>query len=331
MTPTGALRPHPVESSGDTFTLSLPATESGRYEVSVSATGPFGPSPLLQLPLYVDTSPPTFIDVRTPDAEAAVHTEADAAARAHELVNHYRARHRKAALPRDPALDAIARGHARDMRDARFFGHRSPSTGDLSDRLSAARYRALYSSENLARAQTLGEATDGLYESLGHRRNLLSDAPTVVGLAAVLADPAAREKEPRSPARDWFLVQVFAKPSVTLDARREANTAHRAIAERRRVHAVPPLARSARLDALAARALADPRGPTDAVLQETNRAARAQGGAWIWMASLPEPAALELPSTLTQARWTHVGVAFSQDPADRHGLVRVALLLASMR
>jgi 1-acyl-sn-glycerol-3-phosphate acyltransferase len=73
------------------------------------------------------------------------------------------------------------------MRDQGFFGHRSPRTGDLADRLAAARYRAALSGENLALSPSVHEAHRGLLASLGHRRNLLSPASREDAVVALKA------------------------------------------------------------------------------------------------------------------------------------------------
>jgi len=97
----------------------------------------------------------------------------DLEARMLEMVNAERARLGMKLLKADPDLTEVARDHSRDMLARGYFSHVSPEGKDLGDRLHSAHVRYLAAGENLALAQTLGGAHQGLMDSPGHRANIL--------------------------------------------------------------------------------------------------------------------------------------------------------------
>ena len=105
-----------------------------------------------------------------------------------QLVNEERAKHDLPALRRDGKLTALARSHTRDMIKNRFFGHRSPVSGDMDARVEAAGIRALVIGENIARGENSLRIHRSLMGSPGHRANILRREFTHVGISAI-ADP----------------------------------------------------------------------------------------------------------------------------------------------
>jgi len=97
----------------------------------------------------------------------------DLEARMLELVNAERAHRGLKALKADPELAEVARAHSRDMFARAYFSHVTPDGQDLSDRIRRAQLGYLNAGENLALAQTLGGAHQGLMNSPGHRKNIL--------------------------------------------------------------------------------------------------------------------------------------------------------------
>ena len=73
----------------------------------------------------------------------------------------------------DGELEQVARAHSRDMFARGYFSHVSPEGRNLGDRLRASEVRFLVAGENLALAQTLSIAHQGLMNSPGHRANIL--------------------------------------------------------------------------------------------------------------------------------------------------------------
>ena len=229
--PGGGLEAVKVRDRRGRFSVTLDVgQELGTVHVSVGAVGPSGPKPLVQVPVVVGDALPTTLQLRLPPDEAHLKSAAAAERLALRLLNADRRHHGLPALERDPDLDAIARGHSVDMRDRRFFGHVSPTTGGPDDRVRAARYRASTHAENVAKGGSIHGAERGLLKSLGHRRNILNPDFTHVGIGVARKMNKGRV--------DWHLTQLFAKPVVRIDAAaQEVKITDRLNAARRKVGA----------------------------------------------------------------------------------------------
>jgi len=90
-----------------------------------------------------------------------------------EMVNEERSKEGLPALKADPEMTEVARAHSKDMFARGFFAHVNPDKKDPFDRMKAAGVRFLTAGENLALAQTLRIAHNGLMNSSGHRANIL--------------------------------------------------------------------------------------------------------------------------------------------------------------
>ena len=97
----------------------------------------------------------------------------DLEARMLELVNKERAKQGLKPLQFDAKLQEVARAHSRDMLARSYFSHYTPEGKDPFDRMRAADVTFLVAGENLALAQTLKIAHNGLMNSPGHRANIL--------------------------------------------------------------------------------------------------------------------------------------------------------------
>lgn len=116
-----------------------------------------------------------------------------------ELLNRERQAAGLQPLRLDEQLREVARAHSREMFEAGYFGHVSPRTGTVADRVRAAGGRFSRVGENLAYAPTVGMAHEGLMNSPGHRANILEPGFTRVGIGVV-----------RSQLRGRMFTQVFA-------------------------------------------------------------------------------------------------------------------------
>lgn len=85
-------------------------------------------------------------------------------------------------LEADPEMRVVARKHSADMFAKGYFSHRSPEGQDPFDRMSAEKVSFLTAGENLALAQSLQIAHDGLMKSPGHRANILNSSFGRVGI-----------------------------------------------------------------------------------------------------------------------------------------------------
>lgn len=89
------------------------------------------------------------------------------------LVNKERAKEGLNALAPDPEMQRVARAHSKDMFARSYFAHVDPDGRDPFDRMHVGGVTFLSAGENLALAQTLAQAHDGLMHSPGHRANIL--------------------------------------------------------------------------------------------------------------------------------------------------------------
>ena len=101
------------------------------------------------------------------------------------LVNEER---RKAGVPEltpDPEIALVARSHAWDMWERKYFGHISPDGEDVGVRLGKAKINYSIAGENLALAPTVQTAQSGLMSSEGHRANILEPGFRKVGIGVI--------------------------------------------------------------------------------------------------------------------------------------------------
>lgn len=102
-----------------------------------------------------------------------------------EMLNKERVQRGFKPLVMDTALVKVARTHSRDMFARRYFSHVNPDGEDPFDRIRKAKIRFLTAGENLALAQTLGIAHQGLMNSPGHRANILKSTFGRVGIGVI--------------------------------------------------------------------------------------------------------------------------------------------------
>lgn len=160
----------------------------GVYQVEVLTDGVHGVEVVANFPLYCGIRPPKTLEVELETLEPGVSAEQIVQANLFYL-NAERERRGLPALQWDPAAARVAEAHSRDMLRNDFFGHRSPSTGEVADRFAKAGIRGAVIRENVAR----GYGPKGIHESLmgspGHRVNMLADDVTHVGIGVVIGDP----------------------------------------------------------------------------------------------------------------------------------------------
>ena len=101
------------------------------------------------------------------------------------LVNSERTKRGIGILAWSPEIVGVARTHAEDMWERKYFGHVSPEGKDVGDRLDAAGVRYFLAGENLALAPTVTTAMNGLMNSEGHRANILEPKFKKVGIGVI--------------------------------------------------------------------------------------------------------------------------------------------------
>jgi uncharacterized protein YkwD len=123
--------------------------------------------------------PTMYVSMAAPDAEL------DAAAAA-SMLSGYRANNGLTAVTVDPALMQLADQQARAMASHDKLDHNV--IRDFSERLDVAGYKSKVAAENIgAGYHTLAEAFSGWRDSPPHRRNMLLDGVSRIGIAAAYA------------------------------------------------------------------------------------------------------------------------------------------------
>jgi uncharacterized protein YkwD/uncharacterized membrane protein YeaQ/YmgE (transglycosylase-associated protein family) len=132
-------------------------------------TVPAEPHSTLKLPFQV-TAPKVRPDLET---------------RMLDMVNAERTAQGLRPLQADPALAEVARAHSRDMFARSYFSHTNPGGQEAFDRMRQAGIIYRIAGENLALAQTLPMAHQGLMNSPGHRANILLPRYGRVGIGVL--------------------------------------------------------------------------------------------------------------------------------------------------
>jgi len=165
---------------GRKIDLSLPLHSPGVYMLEVMSAG-VDPAVLTNVPIYVGVAEPALTSLPASDG-ASPASPAEFESRMLTLLNEARREARVPELASDSQLRAVAIGHTADMIAGGFFGHASPTTGEVDNRLKRAGVRVPFAGENIAQADTPEIAHRVLMDSPGHRTNMLFPKFTHVGI-----------------------------------------------------------------------------------------------------------------------------------------------------
>jgi uncharacterized protein YkwD len=170
--------------TGRSIDVSLPLPTAGVYQLEVMSDSTSGPVVLANVPLYVGVGEPGFGAASSAQSEKdeKAATPAGAEARMLALLNEVRREARLAPLTADPELHAVAAAHTEEMIAKHFFGHASPTTGMVEDRLERAGVTVTLCGENVAEADSADGAHRVLMDSPAHRANMLRADFTHVGI-----------------------------------------------------------------------------------------------------------------------------------------------------
>lgn len=102
-----------------------------------------------------------------------------------ELVNAERVKAGQPALAVSSVMTNVARAYSLDMFTRRYFSHISPEGLDVGDRLQRAGIPFNIAGENLAYAPDVTTAHQGLMDSEGHRKNILSPEFHRMGMGVI--------------------------------------------------------------------------------------------------------------------------------------------------
>lgn len=124
-----------------------------------------------------------LLDANELSAEEWAEVEAGTEKQIIDFTNIIRSRFNEEAVKWDEETASVAYLHSKDMSDANFFSHTSPTTGSLADRLMEGDILFQYAGENIAAKYVDGvAAVEGWLNSEGHRNTLLNDRFTHLGV-----------------------------------------------------------------------------------------------------------------------------------------------------
>jgi uncharacterized protein YkwD len=158
------------------------ASARGTWQVEITADSEAGSTVVANFPVYVDTdAPATPEETNTIEAEDPATVEATLL----RLINEARQRAHLEPVASMPAIETVARAHARDMAENRYVAHNTRDGTTPGQRLRAAGLLSGLSLENVARGYGAREIHEGLMVSPGHRANVLNPRVTHVGIGVV--------------------------------------------------------------------------------------------------------------------------------------------------
>lgn len=102
-----------------------------------------------------------------------------------ELINNERKKAGIKSMVFDTELASVARKHSADMVERGYFSHYTPEGKSPFDRMRIAKVKFVTAGENLALAQTLQLAHEGLMESPVHKANILHRSFTRAGIGVL--------------------------------------------------------------------------------------------------------------------------------------------------
>ncbi|MCP3137999.1 CAP domain-containing protein [Pyxidicoccus xibeiensis] len=239
--PDGEVDQVPISRRGGDshFCTRLELSTPGSYTVEVVGRGEGGPE--VAALFLTQLGEPRKRDSRAQDVEPT--TLHDARVAVYERINSLRKAHRLQPLAPDPVLEGVSQAYSDKMSAEGFFAHVAPDGSTLTKRLPAdARY--VRAGENLGLASGPLAAHFGIEHSPGHRRNLLDPGFRFMGVGVAFQKVGGRD--------EVILTEVFtaASPSTQEpdDPRQEA---YDVLTRWRATRKLPPLERSAALEALA--------------------------------------------------------------------------------
>jgi uncharacterized protein YkwD len=168
------------------------------------------------------------------------------------LLNEERQKRGLGTLAADAELRGVAVAHSTDMVENHFFGHVSPTTGTLDDRVRRAHLKLSRSGECVTLEFSPAGAHRALMDSPAHRASMLDPLFTHVGVGVVFGSANGQ--------RRLSVTLLFGRRPPPGDARMSKNDVLESIQAFRKAQKLPALRLDAVLDAAAAaggKALAD--------------------------------------------------------------------------
>jgi uncharacterized protein YkwD len=297
----------------------------GKQQIAITANDAAGPTVLANFPVWCGAEPPQSLTVVASRDDLPVADAAEAERRVFEIVNRDRERAGLPSLLWDELIADVARGHSREMRNARVVAHVVPPTGSLIRRVQLAR-RDVVAHTNIARAYGIGEAHQGLMNVPSTRATLMSTLATHVAVGVVLGDEVGGRRE-------LYITQVITYVRPKVDPAQVAETV------RSRIAAIHPVGSNPEVDAIA-QALADgiaggrTRAQAYAVLKpRVDALARQYAHIGSAITNVIELDAIDAASMLGDAKPDDIGVGIAQGTHAELGdsVIFLVVLLATRR
>jgi uncharacterized protein YkwD len=202
--PGAEVRNLPVRANGDSFQTSLRCDAgAGRYQVEIVGVGPAGKTVVANFPVYCGTTPPgSAARVAVGGPESGDPRKAEALLL--QIVNRDRAAVGLLPLVWDEGLARAARGYSQEMAERQQVDHVSARSGDAADRVRRAGVDVAFVFENVARANSVGEAQRSFMTSPGHRANVLARKVTRLGAGVVIRNESGG-------VPSLYVTQLFAR------------------------------------------------------------------------------------------------------------------------
>jgi uncharacterized protein YkwD len=172
--PLNSMIPSHVQSSAIAGPLASEIGWLGQKFTSVFSGGQH----FIKHPPHVEAEETIKLPFKVPDSKPDAKLEAEMLV----LLNKERRLMGLQALEADLEMRVVARRHSADMFARGYFSHHSPEALDPFDRMAKENVSFLTAGENLALAQSLAIAHEGLMKSPGHRANILNGTFGRVGI-----------------------------------------------------------------------------------------------------------------------------------------------------
>jgi uncharacterized protein YkwD len=236
--PTGAVDRIPLSRQRPPrFCAKISFSKRGRHHVEVIGRGPRGPEVAVLFHVEAGAADANELVERPPEP----HSAEDARQEILSRINALRRAHQAPLLSLDAALSDIATAYSTRMLEEGFFAHVDPQGRDLKSRLRDAHIEYQSAGENLGMADGPLAAHFGIELSPGHRKNLLEEGYSLLGIGI-----ASRTVDGRP---QTILTEILSRPIVH-EVHPQLST-YRGIARQRAAAGLTPLATHTKLEALA--------------------------------------------------------------------------------
>lgn len=176
----------PIRREGEWFEADLYLVTRGRTVLEVMGVGAQGPEVALLTEIYVGEPLPS-----TAQAVEEEERPRDAAEMRAEL-DRLRGRRGLPPLRPDPVLERVARAYAEELLARERFGHVSPESGKIGDRLRRAGYEFRVAGENLGEGPSPAVAHRAIVQSPAHLAAILEPRFESIGIGVAQSDTPGR-------------------------------------------------------------------------------------------------------------------------------------------